>query len=72
MPPEPFGDKNLDSSPDREEDADDKVTMSAVFPHRLKLKSASTYHCFCYVPVLSASLFFCCFIPLSLSDETSS
>lgn len=31
MPPESFGDKNLDSSPDREEDGDDKVTMSAFF-----------------------------------------
>lgn len=31
VPPESFGDKNLDSSPDREEDGDDKVTMSAFF-----------------------------------------
>lgn len=31
VPPESFADKNLDSSPDRDEDGDDKVTMSAFF-----------------------------------------
>lgn len=61
VPPECFADKNLDSSPDRDETRDDKVTMSAFCTEICKHRSLLLL-CSCAV---SFSLLLLFFFPLT-------